>query len=104
MASRTLLATSDGGRPEAMRPSRSWRPISAIEGSACAPSCSSGGRLRSASLIRVLTHPGHSTETLTGEPKRASSAARVSESVTTPCLLTLYAPLIGADVGPAVDA
>src|SRR5437773_169416 len=58
MASSTLLATSDGWRPDFSRPSSIWRPISAMVVSASAGGCRSAGRLRSASWMRVLTQPG----------------------------------------------
>ena len=37
----------------------------------------------------VFTHPGQRTETPIDEPIMARSACNVSDSVTTPCLLTL---------------
>ena len=47
------------------------------------------GRFRDESRMRVLTNPGHSTDTLMGAPAIARSLASVSERVTTECLETL---------------
>ena len=46
------------------------------------------GRLRSASINRVLTQPGHMTETPIWAPRPWSSTSRLSDSETTPDLVT----------------
>ncbi len=52
----------------------------------------------------VLTNPGHSALTLTGDPDAASSRNSPSLSATTPCLVTLYGAAPGSAVSPAIDA
>src|SRR5688500_8904886 len=65
---------------------------------------SSSGRLRPESPMPVLTQPGHSTDTPIVEPIIVRSRLSVSDMVTTPCFDTLYAPINGLDVTPAIDA
>src|SRR5579864_1116128 len=62
------------------------------------------GRLRAASAMRVGTYDGHRTVTPTPGARWASSARNVSDSATTPCLLTVYGPERGQLPSPMIDA
>jgi hypothetical protein len=69
-----------------------------------AASRSSAGRLRWLSWMPVGTKYGHSTEHVTCCVTSARSWYSVSLSATTACLVTLYAPMLGAHTSPAIDA
>ena len=64
-------------------------PIASDKAPGCRASPNSAGRLRSDWPMPVGTHDGHSNDTPTGDWLNLSSRYKVSESVTTPCLLTL---------------
>ena len=76
----------------------------ASSGSSSSTSPGSHGRLRSASWIRVRTHPGHSTDIPTSGWVSESSTDIDSERVTTACLDTLYGDIPGGEVSPAIEA
>src|SRR5690349_1337451 len=70
---------------------------------------SSAGRLRSESLMPVLTNAGHSTDTptlaLPSLPENnCRSKCRHSDSVTTLCLVTQYTLDPGTEIRPATEA
>src|SRR5687768_11380881 len=62
------------------------------------------GRLRSESTMPVGTYAGHSTETPTFELRSRRSWCSDSDSATTACLVTLYAPEPGGEMRPDTDA
>src|SRR5688572_10367071 len=62
------------------------------------------GRLRSESTMPVGTYAGHSTETPTCESRSRRSWCSDSDSATTACLVTLYAPEPGGEIRPDTEA
>ena len=105
MASTTAAATSPGSLPTSLVicAQIAARHPSAI--SVRASGAMPAGRLRSASIICVLVALGHSTDTPIGSPAMATSWRSVSESDTTPTLLTAYGPMNATPLRiPATDA
>ena len=65
---------------------------------------SSCGRLRCDFAIPVATHDGHNTEQPIWSVTNDKSWCRVSDSDTTACLATLYGPINGGSISPAIEA
>src|SRR4051812_4967137 len=96
----TCPATTDGS----IVPASSDDDPDSVPATGSSALCSSAGRLRCDSKIDVLTKPGHSTLTLMSACCNARSRASDSDSATTACLVTVYAPRNGGLVRPAADA